>query len=147
MKERSRLDLLTKELQIISFNADSHLANAAVAIGNLNSIKLAHQRIHPLHYSASDAANNVASEVSIERTADAIDYLIESSEKQRMWFLSYQNRKNNTMGLVYNLVTQQDAANNIGIAVEMRKDSSSMNAIAALTMVFLPGTFTAVSKM
>jgi len=49
------------------------------------------------------------------------------------------------MSLVYNLVTQQDAANNIQIAADMKRDSTSMNAIAALTMVFLPGTFTAVS--
>ncbi|KAI9804580.1 MAG: hypothetical protein M1833_006653 [Piccolia ochrophora] len=47
------------------------------------------------------------------------------------------------MSLVYNLVTQQDAANNIQIAIGMKHDSTSMNSIAALTMAFLPGTFTA----
>lgn len=46
------------------------------------------------------------------------------------------------MSLLYNLVTQQDAANNIQIAHSMKQDSLSMNTIAALTMVFLPGTFT-----
>ncbi|KAJ5616103.1 hypothetical protein N7537_001217 [Penicillium hordei] len=45
------------------------------------------------------------------------------------------------MSLVYNLVTQQDASNNIQIAHSMKQDSTPMNAIAALTMVFLPGTF------
>lgn len=50
------------------------------------------------------------------------------------------------MGLVFNLVTQQDAASNIQLASSMKRDSTSMNAIAALTMVFLPGTFTAVSN-
>jgi hypothetical protein len=39
--------------------------------------------------------------------------------------------------------TQTDALNNIEIAADMKKDSTSMNAIAGLTMVFLL-TFTAV---
>jgi hypothetical protein len=47
--------------------------------------------------------------------------------------------------LVSILVEQQDAASNILLATSMKRDSTSMSAIAALTMVFLPGTFTAVS--
>ena len=146
MKKRPRLDLLTKELQVISLNADSHVANVAVASANIKSIRVAHQRVHATSKSASGLEGQVLlmTCTSTERTADAIEYLTESLEKQNMWFHNYKARKDNTMGLVYNLVTQQDAANNIGIATEMRKDSSSMNAIAALTMFFLPGTFTAV---
>ena len=66
-------------------------------------------------------------------------------DKQKMWLHNYRDRKDIAMSLVFNLVTQQDAANNIGIAKEMKRDSSSMNGIAMLTMVFLPGTFTSVS--
>lgn len=66
-------------------------------------------------------------------------------QKQKIWFLNYKNRKDSTMALVYNLVTQQDAASNIQIASSMKRDSTSMNAIAAVTMAFLPGTFIAVS--
>ena len=62
-----------------------------------------------------------------------------------MWLRNYGDRKDIAMNLVFNLVTQQDAANNIEIAKEMKKDSSSMNGIALLTMMFLPGTFTSVS--
>jgi hypothetical protein len=79
-----------------------------------------------------------------QRAADSIDYVINSMSKQKIWFMNYKNRKDSTMNLVYNLVTQQDAANNISIAADMKQDSTSMSAIAALTMVFLPGTFTAV---
>ena len=67
-------------------------------------------------------------------------------KKQKIWFLNYKNRKDSTMALVYNLVTQQDAASNIQLAASMKRDSTSMKAIAALTMAFLPGTFTAVSN-
>ena len=80
-----------------------------------------------------------------QRVTDSIDYIIKSMEKQKLWFLNYKNRKDSTMSLVYNLVTQQDAANNIQLGIDMKKDSTSMNAITVLTMVFLPGTFTAVS--
>jgi hypothetical protein len=38
-------------------------------------------------------------------------------------------------------VTQQDAATSTTIAREAREDGTSMKIIAALTMVFLPGTF------
>lgn len=42
---------------------------------------------------------------------------------------------------VFNLVTQQDAATSATIAREAKADGNSMKVIAALTMVFLPGTF------
>lgn len=40
-----------------------------------------------------------------------------------------------------NLVTQQDAATGTQIAHEAKADGISVKIIAALTMVFLPGTF------
>ena len=42
---------------------------------------------------------------------------------------------------VYNLVTQQDAVTSTAIAREAKADGNSMKVIAALTMVFLPGTY------
>lgn len=42
---------------------------------------------------------------------------------------------------MYNLVTQQDAVTSTTIAREARADGNSMKVIAALTMVFLPGTY------
>lgn len=59
-----------------------------------------------------------------------------------MWLFYYKQRKDITISLGFHLVTQQDAANNMEIAYDMRRDSSSMNIIAAMTMLFLPGTFT-----
>jgi hypothetical protein len=136
--DRRRLGELTKELQIISQNADSHLGNADVAIITASAIRTAHARLHE----AMGSPPRV-----FERASDSITYVIESMQKQKIWFLNYKNRKDSTMALVYNLVTQQDAASNIQLAVSMKRDSTSMNAIAALTMVFLPGTFIAVSTL
>ena len=44
---------------------------------------------------------------------------------------------------VFNLVTQQDATTSTAIAEEAKADGAAMKTIAALTMVFLPGTFLA----
>lgn len=133
ISDRAKLGDLTKQLQIISSYADSHTANADVAIITAKAIRNAHSRLIPSLPQSSPFTN--------QRADDSISYVISSVEKQRIWFLNYKQRKDSTMSLVYNLVTQQDASNNIQIAHSMKQDSTSMNAIAALTMIFLPGTF------
>lgn len=133
--DRAKLGELTKKLQIISQNADSHLANADVSIITATGIRNAHSRLVKSIRRASPFIH--------QRTQDSINYVISSVEKQKIWFLNYKQRKDSTMSLVYSLVTQDDAANNIQISHDMKQDSTSMNAIAALTMVFLPGTFVA----
>ncbi|KAI9683041.1 MAG: hypothetical protein M1822_006234 [Bathelium mastoideum] len=132
--DTNRLSELTKSLQIISQQADSHLLNADVAIITAKAILDAHRKLH---------ATLSTPERAQQQATDSISYVISSMEKQRMLFTNYKNRKDSTMSLVYNLVTQRDAANNIEMTADMKRDSTSMNAIAALTMVFLPGTFTA----
>jgi len=42
---------------------------------------------------------------------------------------------------IFNLMTRYDASSSIAIAKSAKKDSTSMKAIAIMTMVFLPGTF------
>jgi hypothetical protein len=134
-KDRKELRGLTRQLQIISQNADSHIANADVAMMSARGIQASHAKLHL-------ALNSLP--CRSETAADEIEYVIQSLEKQKLWFLNYKNRKDGMMSLVFNLVTQQDAANSIEIAADTKRDSTSMNAIAALTMIFLPGTFTAV---
>lgn len=67
--------------------------------------------------------------------------------KQKMLFVNYKGRNEGTMSLVYNLVTQSDAANNMALGKSMKRDSTSISAIATLTMLFLPGTFTSVCQL
>lgn len=132
-RDRAQLSELTKQLQVISQNADSHIGNADVCIITATGIRDAHARLFP----------GMLQRFRHQQVRDSVDYVIDSMRKQKIWFLNYKNRKDSTMSLVYNLVTQQDAANNIEIAADMKRDSTSMSAIAALTMVFLPATFTA----
>ena len=136
--DRRRLTELTKSLQIISQQADYHLLNANVAIIAARSIRDIQAKLHD--YLSTPKLFRQSAE-------DAIIYVIDSMEKQKMLFLNYKSRKDGTMSLVYNLVTQGDAANNIELAQSMKHDSTSMNAIAGLTMLFLPGTFTSVSQL
>ncbi|KAF2811503.1 uncharacterized protein BDZ99DRAFT_385208, partial [Mytilinidion resinicola] len=117
-----------------SQNADIHTGNANVATITAKAIRDVHKRLHTTVRSRPSAS---------QRGRDAIDYAIECMSKQKMWFLNYKSRKHSIMSLVYNLVTQQDAANNFEIAKDMKTDSTSMNSISALTMAFLPGTFAA----
>ncbi|KAF2834533.1 hypothetical protein M501DRAFT_922224, partial [Patellaria atrata CBS 101060] len=45
--------------------------------------------------------------------------------------------------VLFNLIAQEDQNTNIKIASASKRDSTSMKAIAAVTMAFLPGTFVA----
>ena len=47
------------------------------------------------------------------------------------------------MSLVFSQLTQHDALNKVTIAADMRQDSGSMKSVGVLTMLFLPGTFSA----
>ncbi|KAI4109334.1 MAG: hypothetical protein LQ339_001834 [Xanthoria mediterranea] len=71
----------------------------------------------------------------------------ESLEQAR----TLRNRVRIQLSVVANLISQNDSRTNIAIAnasrrigFETRRDSDAMKTIAALTMVFLPGTFVAV---
>ena len=134
---------MTIELQIISKDVNKLIGDVDVASRNLVKMEEALTRLDQER--RRTAAANVLS-TNRQQLADTLEYLISSMDKQKMWLQNYRDRKDIAMSLVFNLVTQQDAANNIRIAKDMRRDSSSMNGIALLTMVFLPGTFTSVSK-
>ena len=137
---RKGLADVTIELQIISKDVNKLISDIDVESRNLLKMREAFDRLN-------QTCNATLSVPSIHRQQleDTLQYLISSMDKQKMWLHNYRDRKDIAMSLVFNLVTQQDAANNFRIAKDMRRDSSSMNGIALLTMVFLPGTFTSVS--
>jgi hypothetical protein len=132
--DRHKLGALLKQLQIVAQNVDSHLANAGVFLFSAKGIRDTCMRLQV----PSAKKGRVR-----QRSLDMIRHVIACMEKQEMWFLNYKARKDATMNLLFHITTQQDALNNIEISTDMKRDSTSMNAIAGLTMVFLPGTFTA----
>lgn len=148
---------MTIELQIISKDVNKLISDINVASRNLAKTQEAFARLDQ-HHALPPAARTLPprSPPPLSRSAvsnyrqqliDTLRYLNSSMDKQDMWLHNYRDRKDIAMSLVFNLVTQQDAANNIRIARDMQRDSSSMNGIALLTMVFLPGTFTSVGAL
>jgi hypothetical protein len=133
---RQKLASMLKDLQIVAQNADSHLANAQVFLHAARGVRDMATRL--------DFVSNKGH--IRRRTLNMMAYLIQSMEKQEMWFQNYKGRKENVMNLVFHFNTQTDALNSIELAADMKRDSTNMSAIAGLTMVFLPGTFTAVSN-
>ncbi|KAI4221703.1 MAG: hypothetical protein LQ349_007785 [Xanthoria aureola] len=93
----------------------------------------------PLHRPAEEG---VASSLSLCASLSR-----ESLEQAR----TLRNRVRIQLSVAANLISQNDSRTNIAIAdasrriaFETRRDSDAMKTIAALTMVFLPGTFVAV---
>ena len=132
--ERSELKERTTDLSPLSQNVDSFIAGFHMALGIASKLKHAHDE-----YLSSETKKNPTDGriQSGQRLACSIRRLSSSFESQMRWLHSYKARKDTSMTLVYNLVTQQDSS-------IMIQDSSSMKGIAILTMVFLPGAFTSV---
>ncbi|KAG9201515.1 hypothetical protein G6514_005713 [Epicoccum nigrum] len=99
------------------------------------------RRIAESHGRYARSLENDEKQDILMKTTDAMGYLSASIESQMRWLKSYKSRKDIAMNLVFNLVTQQDAATGTQIAREAKADGTSVKIIAALTMVFLPGTF------
>lgn len=132
--EREELKKRTTDLSLLSQNVDSFIAGFLMALGVASELKHAHQEFF------SSAVENESKNVCIpssQRLTYSIKWLNSSLESQLRWLHSYKARKDTSMTLVYNLVTQQDSS-------IMIQDSSSMKGIAILTMIFLPGAFTSV---
>lgn len=130
LKDRAAIDALTKDLPVIAYNADAFIAAGQFASLNARKIRDLDQHLH------------VGPQSQISET---LSYIIESMAKQRLSFESYKTRKDITMDLVSNLLAQEDVETSLKLAKDAKRDSSSMNVIALMTMIFLPGTFIAVS--
>ncbi|KAF2122989.1 hypothetical protein BDV96DRAFT_593460 [Lophiotrema nucula] len=133
LRDRLMLENITKELHIVSQTADTGIANANM------SIKICEEMLEAYH-SFTMPCKEPRHEVECS-TEIALKYVLESMRCQRHWLVRYKARKDTAMNFVFNMVTQTDSAANVDIALKMAKDSSPMNAITILTMVFLPGTF------
>lgn len=132
--DRKKLADLLKTLQIVTQNSDSHVANAQIFLFTARGMRGV---VSKLQVSKRGQTRQAA--------MDKLGYLIASMEKQHMWVMNYKGRISGLMTLVFHFNQQTDALNTIELAADMKRDSTSMNAIAALTMIFLPGTFIAVS--
>jgi len=132
---RARLTRITTEFHQVSQRADTGIANCEKAIENSEYILHEYRNL-------CDRFSHLPKDAVME---SSMKYSLNIWECQKKLLVIYKARKETSMNLVFNLVTQQDSAVNVKIASKALEDSSSMKTIAALTMVFLPGTFVAVS--
>jgi hypothetical protein len=123
---------LTFKLQQISQDADSLIQSADIGIDLMDSLRLAQERFVYFWMCREGA--------KYPQSINAAAYLKKGIEARKRWLLGAKSRKDTAMNLVYNIVGQKEAETNMGIAQDTRKDSHSMKAIAALTMVFLPAS-------
>ena len=86
-------------------------------------------------------------EAGSKAVLDGLHCLRKAIESLMMNAEIYQNRMSNQLTTILSLISQRDQAIGIeiaratkSIALESKRDSSSMKTIAAMTMVFLPGT-------
>ena len=130
--DRDRMKSLTFKLHQISQDADSLIQSADIGIDLMDGLRLAQDRF--VYFSMSREG------AKYPQSINAATYLKKGIEARKRWLLGAKSRKDTAMNLVYNIVSQKEAETNMGIAQDTRKDSHSMKAIAALTMVFLPAS-------
>ena len=83
-----------------------------------------------------------------------MEFILSRNRIWKRWVANYITRTSIRIDLFFNIANQNDNHINIDIAStskriaeEAKRDSSSMITIAAMTMLFLPGTFVSVSTL
>ncbi|MCJ1479399.1 hypothetical protein MMC13_008084 [Lambiella insularis] len=147
-KATSNLHLLAQEWHVLL----EHVTDLQERLGFLST---ALQRFRS---SAKGLPASESLKVTVnDETSDKIHYLLSNCTISRRWVSNYRDRTNIRINLVrivpkywdaFHLSTQLDNETNVRIsrltsiiARDTQRDSSSMITIAALTMMFLPGTF------
>ena len=90
---RMSLDTLTKELHIVSQDADGLLSSADMGIMLCKELKRAHERFIELCLPVQQRFLGA-------KISDATRYMLVSLESQKRWLLSYKSRKDIAMNLV-----------------------------------------------
>ncbi len=129
---RNDLESVTFELHQVSQDADSLIQSTDIAISIAESISVA-QRI-------LQTESKALSRQQIKLSQNSGRHLVKAFKARKRWLLAAKSRKDTTMNFVYNIVSQKEAETSLAIARDTKNDSSSMKAIACLTMVFLPAT-------
>lgn len=129
---------------MVSQNADSLMSSEERSIRVSNSL-LSNYRIEKDITKRDDTETYTARQAFESECEDHLQYLVSAIDLQSSWLKSYKWRKDTAMNLVYNMSMQLDSLTNVDMSRDMKNDSSSMHAIASLTMIFLPATAVAVS--
>ena len=129
------LHQLSQELHVLHADLDDYEET-------LNFILATHQQCRADCLDCDEPATNL----------NSMEFLLSRNRIWKRWVANYVTRTTIRIDLFFNIANQNDNRINIDIArtskriaEEAKRDSSSMITIAAMTMLFLPGTFVSVS--
>lgn len=143
-----RVQALTKRIHSRISSSEATSASIDMGLAITRSIKEAHVDFAKLICEKREDPNLSQLDASkrLEKDLDqALSYVVSSWNAQKRWLDSYRARQKVTLRLFSLYRTQLDIFMTLKIAKDIKRDSISMNSIAWLTMVFLPGTFVSVS--
>ncbi|KAJ4346094.1 hypothetical protein N0V95_005710 [Ascochyta clinopodiicola] len=101
-------------------------------------------QLHFLHETYVKVAEKRGQDWPSDCKADAgesFKVLISQCDICVRWTQAYHDRTQTRINLLFHLANQRTAADTAKIAEQTQRDSASMITIAAVTMLFLPGTF------
>ncbi|PCD29533.1 hypothetical protein AU210_012069 [Fusarium oxysporum f. sp. radicis-cucumerinum] len=133
---REKLSSITRQLHYVSQLLDTGVGRTRSAVKLSSKLLEAHKRF--CHQAGQGLPDTAASQ-----TKAVIQYIHDSYVHQGSWLEQFKARKETAMNFVFNIVMQGDSTINLSTSYQMSRDSSSIHTLTVLTMVFLPGTFTA----
>ncbi|KAK7418095.1 hypothetical protein QQZ08_011382 [Neonectria magnoliae] len=136
MEGRFELEGITIHLNQVSQMINTGLSSVFSSIQHSERLLSAHKTFCERNHIGTSGT-------LVDRTNGILHYLLDAFRCQQNYLNGYNLRKETAMNFVFHIVTQQDSATNLKVAYRMSNDSSSMNTVTILTMIFLPGTFTA----
>ncbi|TFK27526.1 hypothetical protein FA15DRAFT_692488 [Coprinopsis marcescibilis] len=139
-----------RSLHVLSQNFHILQEDLKEVIDRLEYLKKLFGMIHAIGHNHDDSrtlADNLAFAGSTS-TEDSLDYLSSKVSAWKGWTQNYVDRTSILINMLFNFSNQWDNQTNLNVAEYTRKiavvtqrDSSSMIAMAAVTMFFLPGAF------
>ncbi|KAL8712166.1 MAG: hypothetical protein Q9220_003600 [cf. Caloplaca sp. 1 TL-2023] len=123
-------------------------------VGWIEWLQIQHSTLNHLRFGTRDIFQMPAPNRSAEEgIASSLNLCASFSRERLEQVRTLRERMRIQLSVVANFINQNDGRTNIAIAeasrriaFETKRDSDAMKSIAALTMVFLPATFVAVSR-
>ncbi|KAL8894251.1 MAG: hypothetical protein Q9192_004482 [Flavoplaca navasiana] len=120
-------------------------------VGCIEWLQAQHLGLNQLRFGIGEVINLPPAHRSLEEgVATSLGLCASFTRESLEQVRTLRNRVRIQLSVVINLIAQNDSRTNIAIAdasrriaFETRRDSDAMKTIAALTMIFLPGTFVA----
>ncbi|TFK27510.1 hypothetical protein FA15DRAFT_666356 [Coprinopsis marcescibilis] len=149
MKRSFDTNRTVKDLHILSQHFHIQKEYLTELIERLGYLRRLHNTVTQPDSSDQPAAlPSNALDFASTSTAHSFDYMLSNVKAKKGWTQNYIDRTSILINMLFNFSNQRDNQTNLRvadytrkIAIATQRDSSSMIAMAAVTMFFLPGAF------